>query len=208
MRTRVLASAVAATVLPAALVWAAATIGGALPSPMPLFPPDNWWNVDVSGAPQDANSAGFITAIGSTRRMHPDFGPEAGPVDIYGIPYVVVDGSQAKKTVVFDYPRESDGVDHGTNQSFAFYPIPDEAITQAHWIEGGPPGNANVGGDRHMLIVDREARQLATSRAHQLRLGGRRGRPVSGSTPLTKSVEKGSKRISPPKASYGSPRRR
>ena len=27
--------------------------GGALPGPLPLFPPDNWWNVDVSGAPVD-----------------------------------------------------------------------------------------------------------------------------------------------------------
>ncbi|HVQ29173.1 MAG TPA: hypothetical protein VMV21_06330, partial [Vicinamibacteria bacterium] len=115
MRPRVLLCALAATALPAALAWAAATIGGPLPSPLPLFPPDNWWNVDVSGAPLDSNSAGFIAAIGSTKQMHPDFGPEAGAVDIYGIPYVVVDGSQAKKVVVFDYPRESDGVDHATN---------------------------------------------------------------------------------------------
>jgi len=28
------------------------------------------------------------------------------------------------------------------------------------WIEDGPPGNANVGGDRHMLIVDRDNRHL------------------------------------------------
>ena len=122
-----------------------------MPTPLPLFPADNWWNVDVSGAPLDSNSAGFIASIGGTKRMHPDFGGTAGAVDIYGLPYVVVDGSQAKKIVQFDYPRESDGVDHDTNQSFAFYPIPDEAITQAHWIEGGPPGNVNPGGDRHML---------------------------------------------------------
>ena len=31
--------------------------GGALPGPLPLFPPDNWWNVDVSGAPVDGGSA-------------------------------------------------------------------------------------------------------------------------------------------------------
>ena len=46
---------------------------------------------------------------------------------------------------------ESDGVNHATGQSFPFYPIPDEAITQAHWIEGGEPGN-----------VDRAATPTAT----------------------------------------------
>ena len=33
---------------------------GALPGPFPLFPPTNWWNLDVSGAPVDSNSAAFI----------------------------------------------------------------------------------------------------------------------------------------------------
>jgi hypothetical protein len=37
--------------------------GGALPGPLPLFPPDNWWNVDVSGAPVDGGSAAFIAHI-------------------------------------------------------------------------------------------------------------------------------------------------
>ena len=40
------------------------------------------------------------------------------------------------------------------------YPIPDEAITQPHWIEGGYPGASSAGGDRHMLIVDRDNRHL------------------------------------------------
>ena len=38
--------------------------GGALPGPLPLFPPDNWWNVDVSAAPVDPSSAAFISFIG------------------------------------------------------------------------------------------------------------------------------------------------
>ncbi|HEY6549514.1 MAG TPA: Calx-beta domain-containing protein, partial [Vicinamibacteria bacterium] len=143
-----------------ALVWAAAIIGGPLPGPLPLFPPDNWWNVDVSAAPLDPGSAGFIAKIGATRQMHPDFGGVAGGNEIYGIPYVVVDASQPKRAVVFDYSDESDGVNHDTDQSFPFYPIPDEAITQPHYIEGGPPGNADVGGDRHMLLVDRDNRHL------------------------------------------------
>ena len=57
---------------------------------------------------------------------------------------------------------ESDGVNHDTGQSFPFYPIPDEAITQAHWIEGGEPGNVDRRSvsDRHLLIVDRDNRHL------------------------------------------------
>ncbi len=45
-------------------------------------------------------------------------------------------------------------------QGIPFYPIPDEAKTQIHWIEGGQAGDANVGGDRHMLILDSDNRIL------------------------------------------------
>ena len=110
--------------------------------------------------------AAFITFInnGSTRRLHPDFGGEASPgsVAIYGFPYIVVDGTQPKKTVQFNYSDESDGVNHTTDQSFPFYPIPDEAITQPHWVEGGDPGNVDRRSacDRHLIIVDRDNRHL------------------------------------------------
>ncbi len=138
--------------------------GGALPGPFPLLPPDNWWNLDVSQAPVDARSAQFIAFInnGGTRRLHPDFGgyESPGSVGIYGFPYVVVSGSQPRRAVSFYYGDESDGVNHATGQSYPFYPIPDEAITQPHWIEGGYPGSSNPGGDRHMLIVDRDNRHL------------------------------------------------
>jgi hypothetical protein len=143
-----------------------ATLNGALPGPLPLFPRDNWWNVDISAAPVDTASANYIAFInnGSTRRLHPDFGGEASPgsVEIYGFPYIVVDASQPKKSVQFQYADESDGVDHSTNRSYAFYPIPDDAFTQAHWIEGGEPGNIDrrSSSDRHMLIVDRDNRHL------------------------------------------------
>src|SRR3977135_2322150 len=70
--------------------------GGALPAPLPLFPPTNWWNADVSAAPVDANSAALISFIGSGRGMHPDLGGDSGDPSspIYGIPYVVVSGTQ------------------------------------------------------------------------------------------------------------------
>ena len=123
-----------------------------LPSPLPLFPATNWWNLDISAAPVDGNSTNFINYIGANDPVHPDFGgtDDANPpYGIYGMPFVVVNGAQAKKEVDFvEFPDESDGV------GIPFYPIPDEAITQGHWIEGGEPGNQDPGGDRHMLIVD------------------------------------------------------
>jgi hypothetical protein len=150
---------VVAATLPST-VSAAAQRNGPLP---PLFPADNWWSTDISAAPVDGGSAGFITFIGPARGMHPDLGGvNAGdpPDGIYGFPYIVVSGSQPKKAVEFDYPDESDGVDHASGQSYPFYPIPDEAITQAQWIEGGQPGNQLVDADRHMLIVDADNRRL------------------------------------------------
>jgi hypothetical protein len=159
-----LSAAIACAVLALTIVTAAATLNGALPGPLPLFPRTNWWNADVSQAPIDPASANFISFIGTTRALHPDFGGEASPGsdEIYGFPYVVVDGSQPKKAVEFQYSDESDGVNHATDQSYPFYPIPDEAITQAHWIEGGQPGTVDLRGssDRHLLIVDRDNRHL------------------------------------------------
>jgi hypothetical protein len=145
---------------------ASSTLGGSLPGPLPLFPRDNWWNLDISAAPVDPASAAYIAFInnGSTRSLHPDFGGDATPggVDIYGFPYLVVDSTLTKRAVQFSYAGESDGVDHATNRSYPFYPIPDEAMTQAHWIEGGPPGNVDLrsSGDRHMLMIDRDQRYL------------------------------------------------
>jgi len=147
-------SFIAALLLALAMPLAAATQGGRLPVPLPLFPPNNWWNIDVSQAPVDPSSAAFITFIGTTRSLHPDFGGDAGDGTIYGIPFLQVEGDQPKRAVEFYYPDQSDGVDHETGEPFPFYPIPDEAITQSGWIEGGPPGNVDEGGDRHILIVD------------------------------------------------------
>ena len=145
-------------------VLASGTIGGPLPGPLPLFPPDNWWNLDISTATVDPSSASYIAFIGPTRTMHPDFGGDVSPgsVQTYGFPYLVVDSSVTKRAVQFQYASESDGVDRATNQSVPFYPIPDEAIAQPHWIEGGDPGNVDLRNtsDRHLLIVDRDNRHL------------------------------------------------
>lgn len=138
--------------------------GGALPRPLPLFPADNWWNLDISNWPVDPSSGSYISFInnGGTRRLHPDFGGNAStpqdPYAIYGIPYAVVSGAAASdlSAVKFYYSSESDGVDHMTDTSYPFYPIPPAAIAQPYWIEGGDPGNIDLRSsqDRHLLIVD------------------------------------------------------
>src|SRR6185295_12289607 len=112
-----------------------------------LFPSSNWWNQDISNAPVDANSAAFITFIGTGRTLHPDFGPPP-----YGIPYVSVSGGQARMPITFvSYGSESDSGFGGVTG----YPIPDDAKTQTHFIEGDQAGGG-TSGDRHLIVVDRD----------------------------------------------------
>ncbi len=133
--------------------------GGPLPGPLPLFPPDNWWNVDVSQAPVDPNSVDFIGFIGGNTPLHPDFGGNADDFpETYGIIYVSVPGTQPLVPVTFvEFGDESDDGAPGRPPG---YPIPEAAKTQPGYIEGGYPGNADVSGDRHMLLVDRDHRLL------------------------------------------------
>jgi hypothetical protein len=156
-RSRLLAVALGFLVA-SSTAFGQAVQGGPLPGPLPLLPANNWWNVDVSAAPVDPNSAGFISFIGASRGLHPDLGGDSSPYpEIYGFPYVVVPGTQPLVPVVFNYADESD---NGVPGRPPGYPIPDEVKTQPKWIEGGYPGEAVVGGDRHMLIVDRDNRIL------------------------------------------------
>ena len=120
-----------------------------------VLPPDNWWNLDVSAAPVDANSAAYVDLISgrtpqnptAVRHAHPDFGPPP-----YGIPYVVVGADQALVPVAFSpYGSESDA---GAPGRPAGYPIPDVARTSANYIEGGVAGGG-TSGDRHLLVIDR-----------------------------------------------------
>jgi hypothetical protein len=103
----------------------------------PVFPANNIWNTRVDSLPVDKNSDAYVDTIGRDTNAHPDFGSEWEGVPV-GIPYMVVDSSQAKTEVTFDYADESDA---------GPYPIPDEPL-----IEGGP----NSDGDRHILIVDKD----------------------------------------------------
>lgn len=138
---------------------AAAQLGGPLPGPLPLFPPDNWWNLDVSAAPVDPGSAGFIAFIGAGRGLHPDFGGDdtSTQFGIFGFPYAVVPGTQPLEQVTFVLsPDESDAGAPGRPPG---YPIPVAARTQPKWIEGGNPGGC-ADNDCHMLLVDRDHRIL------------------------------------------------
>ena len=111
-------------------------IGASLQGRRP-FPDDNPWNTPVDAAPLDPNSDALIAQIGAGAHFHPDFGADwnGGP---FGIPYVVVAGSTAAVPVSFYYADESDP---------GPYPIPSDAP-----VEGG----ANAGGDRHVLVLDRD----------------------------------------------------
>ena len=102
-----------------------------------LMPAGNPWNQDISHEPVDPSSDALVTGIGKNRRLHPDFGTvlDGNP---WGIPYVVVSGSQPKVPVEFDYKDESDA---------GPYPVPPDAP-----IEGGPKSS----GDRHVLVLDRD----------------------------------------------------
>jgi hypothetical protein len=107
----------------------------------PMFPRDNVWNVAIDTLPVDANSAAYVTTIGPAKPMHADFGTVYNGAP-NGIPFVVVTGAQPRVAVSFDYADESDP---------GPYPIPPDAP-----IEGGP----QAGGDRHVLVVDRDGGKL------------------------------------------------
>jgi hypothetical protein len=136
-----------------------------------LFPDDNWWNLDISGAPVDPQSNAYLDFIGRSRVAHPDFGPPP-----YGIPYVGVSSGQARIPVTFvAYGSESDSSIGGQSG----YPIPPVAATQAGYIEGGVAGGGTAG-DRHLLIVDRDHWQLFELFAARWNGGSQRWEADSG----------------------------
>lgn len=103
----------------------------------PILPASNVWNRRVDDRAVAANSATLITTMGTTRYLHPDFGTFAG----YGIPVNPVSSATPRSAVMFEYDDESEA---------GPYPIPVNPK-----IEG-----AGAGGDRHILMVDRNACRL------------------------------------------------
>jgi hypothetical protein len=107
-----------------------------------VFPRTSAWNQRVDRLPIAGNSAEIISSIGAGGGLHADFGSglwEGAPI---GIPITVVGRRLAKSRVSFEYADESD---RGP------YPIPRNVK-----IEGGRSST----GDRHALIVDRDACRL------------------------------------------------
>jgi hypothetical protein len=118
-------------------------------SALTIFPPDNPWNVDISGWPVHPRSDRIIASIGADKplRYNPDMN------------YVLVPADQKRVPVrLTGYPEESDP---------GPYPVPDNMP-----IEGWPAGDRaerfrrgtsleeiqrdahHRGGDRHAIVVD------------------------------------------------------
>lgn len=108
--------------------------GAATIAGCPVFPADNAWNARVDGLPVADDSDRIIAAIGRDRGLHPDFSRRGG----YGIPFQVVTARTPRRSVAFTYADESDRVG---------YPIPRRPRIER-------------GGDRHMLMIDRDACRL------------------------------------------------
>ena len=104
MRRLAFAALLLACLLPASALFAQTgpVQGGPLPGPLPLFPSDNWWNVDVSRAPLDPASESFLSFIGRSRGLHPDFGGDVlgSSPEVYGMIYVTVPGNEPLETVI------------------------------------------------------------------------------------------------------------
>lgn len=97
------------------------------------FTSSNLWNTDISSAPVDPNSGSIISNWVGSVNVHPDWGTDP----TYGIPYVVVDGTQPLVNVNLQaYGDESDP---------GPMPVPANAP-----VEGGSSST----GDRHVLVLD------------------------------------------------------
>jgi len=132
--------AVLAAMLQSVTPSQASTVVGA--PACPITPANSFWHADVSALPTHAQSATWVSSIGTGSALKADFGSgvwDGGPI---GIPYTTVGGTQARVPVSFDYADESDP---------GPYPVPASAP-----IEGG----AASSGDRHVLVVDRDACRL------------------------------------------------
>jgi hypothetical protein len=103
--------------------------------PCQVFPINNIWNVPVDQLPVSSSSAAYVSTIGPSTSLHPDFGTvyDGAP---NGIPYVTVPGTQTKYPAMFSYADQSDP---------GPYAIPLNAP-----IEGGSQST----GDRHVISID------------------------------------------------------
>jgi hypothetical protein len=128
----------------------------------PVFPKNNPWNQRVDKLPLVSNSDAIVRSIGTAGSVHPDFGSglyDGAPI---GIPFTTVSKRQKKVRVSFDYADESDK---------GPYPVPANAP-----IEGGRGSD----GDRHVIVVDRDACKLYELYAAYPQNGGTSWKAGSG----------------------------
>jgi len=114
-----------------------------------VFPPDNWWNRDISGLPVHVDSAKMIASIGAEKPL--EYNLDMG--------FVIVPPDQKRVAVkLLDYANESDP---------GPFPLPDDApienwpLTRNENLKALPkPGQSleqfqrEAEGDRHVLVVD------------------------------------------------------
>ncbi len=101
-----------------------------------VLPADNIWNTRIDQLPVHPSSSTWVTTIGASAPVHPDFGSGVYNGSPIGIPYVTVPGTQTLYPATFTYQSESDT---------GPYAIPLNAP-----IEGGSSST----GDRHVTSID------------------------------------------------------
>jgi len=159
-----------------------------------VFPASAVFNTridDTTRFPAHAQSGAWLASIGTTRKLHADWGSNADPLNYasyYGIPFNLVDGTAATTTwPTVDYnptdphagfgagaPDESDCAE-ASGSGFAIrqgcnalptasrrFPYPLDALLKA---ESGTCNDAQVCGDRHVLVVEQGACRLWESYA-------------------------------------------
>lgn len=129
-----------------------------------LFPLDNPWNQDISGAPVASNSGDIIARINNRHinpntglvdspNLHVDFGDPIDDGELYGIPINIATSSTPKYDIFISpshgYPDQSDPIQ---------VPIPDGAVIEGDGPTGPAPSTSR--GDSHLIVYDRDANVL------------------------------------------------
>ena len=106
-----------------------------VPTDCTITPANSFWRSNVSTLPVHPSSTTWINSAGATKGLKADFGAGLWEGGRIGIPYNVVPGNQPKTTIgSWWYPSQSDKVG---------YPIPTNPKIES-------------GGDRHILMVDKD----------------------------------------------------
>jgi hypothetical protein len=111
----------------------------------PLFPADNAWRASVDNLPVHPRSDAFISSLGASTGLHPDFGTYYNGQPI-GFSYNIVGAGAPKPAITFEYADESDP---------GPYPIPANPL-----LEGLNTWTETVDGDRHLLVIDTNTNRL------------------------------------------------